>query len=109
MRRERLHPSALKAWCELHDISLNGVEIINLENGMGCGIISTIKAQEPGEVFINVPRQLVLNQTLVWNLSDDDTHLRDVLEACVPWSKVRAQQLRCECMLTITRPLEAQS
>ena len=88
MRRERLSITALPAWARLNNVDLRGVEIRELENGFGCGIVSTTTATEHGSQFLVISPELVLNVELVWIYAKNDPHLQSVLEANGEFAKV---------------------
>ena len=88
MRRDRLPITSLAAWARLNDVPLDNVEIRELENGFGCGIVSTIAATEHGTEFLAIPPELVLNVGLAWLYAKNDSYLRSILEANGEFAKV---------------------
>ena len=88
MRRARLPVGALKPWAALNGLQLNGVEIVDLGNGHGCGIVATRDEYDDGTVFLEVPQELVLSKDLVWNYALSDPDLRQVLDSMGEYAKV---------------------
>ena len=102
MRREYLPKSALRAWSDLNDITLNGVAIDQVSNTRGLGVVA--RATEPGHgnLLMTVPPHLVLSLENVWIYAKSDKNLNDVLIAVGEYSQTPRGAILIFLLMQIT-------
>lgn len=79
----------LQAWAKLYHIKFNGTRPAKSSGVKGSGLFATKAISEPGSVLIKVPRDLILSLENVWVCAKSDLHLREMLEACGDFSRVK--------------------
>ena len=74
---------------KLHNVRLDGLEVVDFHNKKGSHLIATSEISEEGSVLITVPQELVLSLDNVWIYAKSDKHLLQVLEAVGDYARVR--------------------
>ena len=92
MHRETLTLDALPAWIKLNGVKLNDVQISNLHNNKGLGLVSSTDLTEEDAILMSIPPELLLSLENVWNYAKADRHLLEVLEAAREYAEVKVLQ-----------------
>lgn len=106
MRRELLPLDELPSWLKLANIELNGITVLSLSDGKGCGIVATRESSENDTVLMTVPNNLILSLDSVWTHAESDHHLHEVLQAMGDFAHVRGVDFRFQLMTLICSRLQ---
>jgi hypothetical protein len=83
MRPAPLSISALPAWAKLHNVTVDGIGIKELEN-RGYGFVATrpLEPADPsgGHNILNVPQDLILSSASIEEHAKADKHFRELLD-----------------------------
>ena len=102
MRRELLPVTALHAWADLNGIDCTGVQVRQMPDERGLGMITTVEDPGKAAYLVSVPPHLFLTLENIWVFAKSDEHLREVLNAVGEYSRTARGAILIFLLMQIT-------